>query len=337
MLPIEEDLPAKVDEAAAELEALLFEMKRVIVGQEHMVERLLVAMLTEGHVLLEGLPGVAKTLAVSTLSKCVGGDYVRLQFTPDLLPSDIVGTRIWKASTETFDLEWGPIFANFVLADEINRAPAKVQSALLEVMSESQVSMAGETRQVPDPFLVLATQNPLESEGVYPLPEAQQDRFMMKVVVDHPNRDHELEILNRMSTDRPEPTTVMKLERVKELQLLTSQIYVDGSVSQYAVDLVMATRNPALYQLEDLDQVIEVGVSPRATLSLVAGARALAMLHGRHYATAQDIFDVARDVFRHRLILSFEALARSVSPDDVVNRILSIVPATETPPKSVEQ
>lgn len=332
--PEPSDIPTQVEIAASELEALLYEIKRVIVGQEHMVERLVVALLTEGHILLEGLPGVAKTLAVSTMSKCVGGSYVRLQFTPDLLPSDLVGTRIWKANTETFDLEWGPIFANFVLTDEINRAPAKVQSALLEVMAEGQVSMAGQTRKVPEPFLVLATQNPLESEGVYPLPEAQQDRFMMKVIVDHPDRAQEIEILHRMASSTPDPSEVMPLERVKQIQQLIPEIYVDSSVSQYAVDIVMATRNPGGYQLQDLDPVIEVGVSPRATLALIAGARALALLQGRHYVTAQDVFDIARDVLRHRLILSFEALARSVSTDDVINRILSIVPASETPPLS---
>ncbi len=328
------DVPSQIEQAAAELETLIYEIKRVIVGQEHMVERLVVAMLTEGHILLEGLPGVAKTLAVSTLSKCVGGEYVRLQFTPDLLPSDLVGTRIWKANTETFDLEWGPVFANFVLTDEINRAPAKVQSALLEVMAEGQVSMAGQTKLVPDPFLVLATQNPLESEGVYPLPEAQQDRFMMKVIVDHPDRAQEIEILHRMGVEAPVPAEVLPLERVKEIQQLVKQVYVDSSVSQYAVDIVMATREPSNHQLSDLEPVIEVGVSPRATLALIAGARALALLQGRHYVTAQDVFDIARDVLRHRLILSFEALARSVTTDDVINRILSIVPASETPPLS---
>ena len=322
---------------AADLERVLFEIKRVIVGQDNMVERLLVALLARGHVLLEGLPGLAKTLAVSTMAKAIGGSYVRLQFTPDLLPSDLVGTRIWRASDERFDIEWGPVFANLVLTDEVNRAPAKVQSALLEVMAERQVSIGGVTRPLPSPFLVLATQNPIESEGVYTLPEAQRDRFLMKVVVGYPSPEEEMEIARRMGVRPPEATEVMTLERLGELQRLTDEVYVDAAVAQYAVDLVMATREPSLRGLPDLDELIEFGASPRATLGLLAAARALALLRGRGHALPQDVFDVARDVFRHRLILTYEALAKGLGPDDVLNRLLAVVPASAISPVEVER
>ena len=313
--------------ASEQLEQVLFEVKRVIVGQDHMVERLLVALLARGHCLLEGLPGLAKTLAVSTLSRVIGGSFVRLQFTPDLLPADLMGTRIWRASQESFDIEWGPVFANLVLTDEINRAPAKVQSALLEVMAERQVSIGGVTRPLPQPFLVLATQNPVESEGVYALPEAQRDRFLMKVVVGYPSPAEELEIVRRMGTRPPEARQVMTVERLLELQAAADEVYVDTAVAQYAVDLVMATREPSLRRLPELDGLIEFGVSPRASLGLVAAGRALALLRGRDYTTAQDVFDVAADVLRHRLVLSYEALARGLSADDLLNRILAVVPA----------
>ncbi|MFV0260710.1 MAG: AAA family ATPase [Acidimicrobiales bacterium] len=319
-------------EAAPQLERVLFEMKRVIVGQDQMLERLLVALLARGHVLLEGLPGVAKTLAVSTLARSVGGSFVRLQFTPDLLPSDLVGTRIWRADEQEFDIEWGPVFANLVLTDEINRAPAKVQSALLEVMAERQVSIGGVTRPLPHPFLVLATQNPVESEGVYTLPEAQRDRFLMKVVVGYPSPAEELEIVRRMGTDPPTANQVIDLERLTELQRRTDQVFVDGAVAQYAVDLVMATREPAHRGLPDVAPYIEFGTSPRATLALVAASRALAVLRGRDYVVPQDTFDIARDVLRHRLMLSYEALAEGLGPDDILNRILATVPAAAISP-----
>jgi MoxR-like ATPase len=319
-------------EAAADLERVLFEMKRVIVGQDLMIERLLVALLARGHVLLEGLPGLAKTLAVSTMASAIGGSFVRLQFTPDLLPSDLVGTRIWRASDERFDIEWGPVFANLVLTDEINRAPAKVQSALLEVMAEHQVSIGGVTRQVPTPFLVLATQNPIESEGVYTLPEAQRDRFLMKVVVGYPSPTEELEIVRRMGVRAPEAEKVMDLDRLQSLQALADEVYVDNAIAQYAVDLVMATREPAHRGMPELAPLIEYGASPRATLGLIAASRALALMRGRSYVIPQDTFDVARDVFRHRLILSYEALAKGLSADDVLNRVLAIVPATAISP-----
>ncbi len=322
-------------EAAVELEQALFEIKRVIVGQDHMVERLFVALLSRGHILLEGLPGVAKTLAVSTLAQVIGGDFVRLQFTPDLLPSDLIGTRIWRASSESFDIEWGPVFTNLLLTDEINRAPAKVQSALLEVMAERQVSIAGQTKALPAPFLVLATQNPIESEGVYTLPEAQRDRFLMKVSVEYPTPSEELEIVRRMGTNPPDANQVLTLARLQQLQEVCDGIYVDAGVAQYAVDLVMATREPVARGLPELDPLIEFGVSPRATLGLVAAGRALALLRGRTYVTPQDLFDVARDVLRHRLMLSYEALAKSLDADDVLNRLLSVIPAAAVSPRDV--
>ncbi|MGI9614323.1 MAG: AAA family ATPase [Acidimicrobiales bacterium] len=324
-------------EAAAELERVLFEIKRVIVGQDHMVERLLVALLARGHVLLEGLPGLAKTLAVSTMAEAIGGSFVRLQFTPDLLPSDLVGTRIWRASDERFDTEWGPVFANFVLTDEINRAPAKVQSALLEVMAERQVSIGGTTRPLPEPFLVLATQNPVESEGVYTLPEAQRDRFLMKVVVGYPSPEEELEIIRRMGVTPPAAEQVMKLDDLERLQTVADEVYVDSAISQYAVDLVMATREPAQRGMPELEALIDFGVSPRASLGLIAASRALALLRGRSYVIPQDTFDVTRDVFRHRLMLSYEALAKGLGPDEILNRVLAMVPATAISPIEVER
>jgi len=316
-------------QTSQKVEELIFEIKKVIVGQDHMIERLMVALLAKGHVLLEGLPGLAKTLAVSTLAESVGAQFVRFQFTPDLLPSDLLGTRIWRNSQEKFDIEWGPIFANFVLADEINRAPAKVQSALLEVMAERQVSIGGTTKPLPNPFLVLATQNPIESEGVYTLPEAQRDRFMMKIMVNYPNETEELEIVNRMSSNPPKASETLNLDDLENLQKQTQEVFVDTSVSKYAVDLVMSTREPDKYGLSEIEPLIEFGVSPRATLSLLAGARALAIIKGRNYAIPQDVFDLTRDVFRHRLILSYEAIARGAKADDVINRILSVIPAAE--------
>ncbi len=322
-----------VADAAARLEQTLFEVKKVIVGQDHMVERLLVSLLARGHILLEGLPGLAKTLAVSTLATAVGGSFVRLQFTPDLLPSDLIGTRIWRASDERFDIEWGPVFANLVLTDEINRAPAKVQSALLEVMAERQVSIGGETRALPSPFLVLATQNPIESEGVYTLPEAQRDRFLMKVTVGYPSPAEELEIVRRAGAGNSiRVEQAISLDELEQLQNATDRVYVDAAVANYAVDLVMATREPALRGLPELEPFIDFGVSPRATLGLVAASRALAILRGRSYVVPQDIFDVARDVLRHRLMLSYEALAKDLSADDIINRVLSVVPAASISP-----
>jgi MoxR-like ATPase len=321
--------------ASDQLEQTLFEIKKVIVGQDRTIERLLVCLIARGHCLLEGVPGIAKTLSIETLATVVGGTFTRLQFTPDLLPADIVGTRIYRAAEERFDIEWGPIFANFVLADEVNRAPAKVQSALLEVMAEHQVSVGGVTRHVPQPFLVMATQNPIESEGVYPLPEAQRDRFLMKVVMLYPTPAEELEIVHRMGTHRPRASQVMSLDELAALQSVADDVYVDHGVVDYAVSLVLATRTPVDYGLPELDELISYGASPRASLGLVAAARALALLRGRNYALPQDVFDIAPDVLRHRLVLSYEALAQGLNVDHVLARLLSTVPAPRIAPSQV--
>ena len=318
---------------SALVEQVLFEVKKVIVGQDRAIERLLVCLLARGHCLLEGVPGLAKTLAVETLATVCGGEFRRIQFTPDLLPSDLTGTRIYRASTERFDVELGPVFASFVLADEVNRAPAKVQSALLEVMAEHQVSIGGVTHPVPEPFLVLATQNPIESEGVYPLPEAQRDRFLMKVVVGYPTPAEEAQIVLRMGVEPPQATPVLTTEQVCNLQQAADQVYVDRAVVDYAVNLVLATRAPAQWHLPELEDLLSVGASPRATLGLVAAGRALALLRGRTYVLPQDVFDVAPDVLRHRLVLSYEAIAQERDADDVVHRILATVPAPHLAPQ----
>jgi MoxR-like ATPase len=316
---------AAVAEACARLERTLFEVKRIIVGQDRMVERLLVCLLARCHCLIEGVPGLAKTLAAETLAATVRGRFARIQFTPDLMPSDLVGTRIYRASTEKFDTELGPIFSNFVLADEINRAPAKVQSALLEVMAEQQVSIAGITHAVPDPFLVLATQNPIESEGVYTLPEAQRDRFLLKVVIGYPTPMEELEIVNRMGINPPSPEPALHVEELLDLQRLTEEVYVDPAVTWYAVSLVFATRAPREQGFDDLVPFIAFGASPRATLGLVAAGRALALIRGRTYVLPQDVYDVAPEVLRHRVVLSYEALADGVDADHVVDRIITAI------------
>ncbi len=322
---------------AALLETALFEVKKVIVGQERAVERLVVCLLARGHCLLEGVPGLAKTLAVETLAATVGGTFARLQFTPDLLPSDIVGTRIYRASDEKFDVELGPVFANFVLADEINRAPAKVQSALLEIMAEHHVSIGGETFPAPDPFLVLATQNPIESEGVYPLPEAQRDRFLMKVVMGYPSPAEEVEIVYRMGVSPPKANEVLSVEDVLALQRAADAVYADRGVVDYAVNVVLATRSPSSYGMPDLDELVTYGASPRASLGLIAGGRALALLRGRTYVLPQDVFDVAPDVLRHRLVLSYEALARDLTADHLLARVLGTVPAPRLAPSQDRQ
>ncbi len=309
------------------LEAALFEVKKVIVGQDRAIERLMVCLLAQGHALLEGVPGLAKTLAAETLATVVGGSFARIQFTPDLLPADLMGTRIYRASSERFDVELGPVFVNFVLADEINRAPAKVQSALLEVMAEQQVSIGGTTFPVPEPFLVLATQNPIESEGVYPLPEAQRDRFLMKIVIGYPTAGEEVEIVYRMGVNPPTPTEALPLGQLVTLQEAAKRVYVDRAVVDYAVTLVLATRYPGNYTLSDLVPLLTYGASPRASLGLVAAGRALALMRGRRYVLPQDVFDVAPDVLRHRLVLSYEALAQGTSADQVLARVLSTVPA----------
>ncbi|MFT3970138.1 MAG: MoxR family ATPase [Micropruina sp.] len=313
-------------EAARLLGEAIAQVQRVIVGQEHMVEQLMVGLLAKGHVLLEGVPGVAKTLAVRSFATVVGGDFSRVQFTPDLVPSDIVGTRIYSARQEKFDIALGPVFVNFVLADEINRAPAKVQSAMLELMAERQVSIGGTTYPVPKPFIVIATQNPIESEGVYPLPEAQRDRFLLKVDVPYPRGNEEFEILRRMSVQPPEPTNVLDPDKVRELQDQASNVFVHNLVAEYIVRLVLATRTPGEFGMPDLAPVIQIGCSPRATLGLVAAARALALIHGRDYVLPTDVQAVAKDVMSHRLVLGFDAVADNIAPAQVVERIVAMVP-----------
>jgi MoxR-like ATPase len=311
------------------LEQATFEIKRVIVGQDRLVERMLVAFLASGHCLIEGVPGVAKTLAAQTLATVVGGSFARIQFTPDLVPSDIVGTRIYRASREEFDIEYGPVMTNVLLADEINRAPAKVQSALLEVMSERQVSIAGHSKPVPLPFLVLATQNPIESEGVYQLPEAQRDRFLMKVLVGYPTAAEELGILYRMSAEPPTASQVLSPEKLIELQALTRTVFVHHAVAEYVVRLVLATRSPSDFGRPDLADQLAYGASPRATLGLVAAARALALLRKRDYVTPDDVHDVAVDVIAHRLVPSFDAIADGISPESIVEQLLRAVPSPQ--------
>jgi len=326
MTVTDRDLSDTFEQAGALLGATVAEVKKVIVGQDQMIDRLVVALLARGHCLLEGVPGVAKTLAVGTLATVVGGSFARLQFTPDLVPSDIVGTRVYHPSSEKFDVELGPVFANFILADEINRAPAKVQSALLEVMAEHQVSLAGTTYPLPQPFIVLATQNPIESEGVYPLPEAQRDRFLMKIDIVYPDAAEELDILRRMSVDPPHAQQILDTGRLIDLQHAADQVSVHELIADYIVRMVMATRQPAEYGLPGLADVIEIGASPRATLGLAASARALALLRGRDYVLPGDVADVAPDVMAHRIVLTFDALADGTDTRDLVARILRAVP-----------
>ncbi|MER7166248.1 AAA family ATPase [Micromonospora sp. NPDC000207] len=327
-------LPTTVDPDASgsELEQTLFEVKRVIVGQDRLVDRLFTALVADGHCLLEGVPGVAKTLAAQTLATVVGGRFSRIQFTPDLVPSDIVGTRIYRASTEDFDVELGPVMANLLLADEINRAPAKVQSALLEAMAERQVSIGGRTYPVPEPFLVLATQNPIESEGVYQLPEAQRDRFLMRIVVDYPGDADELAILYRMSSDRPRPRQVLDPLRLRDLQRRAGRVFVHHALAEYVVRLVLATRDPARFGVPEIAPMLAYGASPRATLGLVAAARAQALLRGREYVLPEDVRELAVDVLAHRLVLSFDAVADGVAAESVVRRLLEVVPPPRIAP-----
>ena len=331
-------VPTTADAVApgTELEQTLFEVKRVIVGQDQLVERLLTALLADGHCLLEGVPGVAKTLAAQTLATAVGGTFSRIQFTPDLVPSDIVGTRIYRASKESFDVELGPVMANLVLADEINRAPAKVQSALLEAMAERQVSIGGRSHPVPEPFLVLATQNPVESEGVYQLPEAQRDRFLMKVTVGYPSDADELAILYRMSAGRPRARRVLDPQRLRVLQAQASRVFVHHALAEYVVRLVLATREPARFGLPEIGALLAYGASPRATLGLVAAARALALLRGREYALPEDIRELAPDVIAHRLVLSFDAVADGATAESVVRRLVDAVPPPRIAPNRDE-
>ncbi len=313
------------------MEQILYEVKRVVVGQDRFLERVMVAMLAQGHLLVEGVPGLAKTLTVKTLATALRGNFKRIQFTPDLVPADLVGTRIYNQKTGEFTTSLGPVFANLLLADEINRAPAKVQSALLEVMQERQVTIAGETHKVPSPFLVMATQNPIETEGTYPLPEAQVDRFMMKVLVDYPTEEEEFVIAERVTGEPVTITPIASTSQLAELQHQCRKVYVDPSLMQYAVKLVSATRTPAKYGLADQAKYLTFGASPRATIGLIEGARAMAMLRGRSYALPEDVLDLTADVLRHRLVLSYEALADGVTADQLIQRIVTKVPKPDKP------
>jgi MoxR-like ATPase len=318
-------------DTATLMERILYEVKRVVVGQDRFLERVLVALLAEGHLLVEGVPGLAKTLTVKTLARSVRGSFKRIQFTPDLVPADLIGTRIYNQKSGEFGTSLGPVFANLLLADEINRAPAKVQSALLEVMQERQVTIAGETHLVSSPFVVMATQNPIETEGTYPLPEAQVDRFMMKVLVDYPSEEEEFVIAERVTGAPVQVQAVADTVQLHALQQECRRIYVDPSLMQYAVKIVSATRRPAKYDLAELAPYLTYGASPRATIGLIEGARALAMLRGRVYALPEDMVDLVPDVLRHRLVPSYEALAEGLSADDLVQRVLKKIPVPDKP------
>ena len=317
--------------AATLMESVLYEVKRVVVGQDRFLERVMVALLAQGHLLVEGVPGLAKTLTVKTLAATLRGSFKRIQFTPDLVPADLVGTRFYSPRTGEFSTSLGPVFTHLLLADEINRAPAKVQSALLEVMQERQVTIAGETHKVPEPFLVMATQNPIETEGTYPLPEAQVDRFMMKVIVDYPSEDEELVVAQRVTGPPTSVNAVASMAQLGELQHECRQVYVDPSLMQYAVKLVSATRRPERYGLPDLAKYITFGASPRATIGLIEGARALAFMRGRNYALPEDMTGLVADVLRHRLVLSYEALADGLNADQVVERVQKKIPVPDKP------
>ena len=318
-------------DVATLMQRILYEVKKVIVGQDHFLERVLVAILAQGQLLVEGVPGLAKTLTVKTLARTVRGSFKRIQFTPDLVPSDLVGTRIYNQKSGDFATSLGPVFTNLLLADEINRAPAKVQSALLEVMQEYQVTIAGETHRVPNPFLVMATQNPIETEGTYPLPEAQVDRFMMKVLVGYPTEEEEFVIVERVTGESRDVVPVATTEELHALQGECRKGYVDPSLMQYAVKLANATRNPERYGIKDLGKYLTFGASPRASIALIEGARALAFLRGRTYVLPEDVTDLAPDVLRHRLVLSYEALADAMTPDQIINRVLQNVRAPDKP------
>jgi MoxR-like ATPase len=321
------DLPAlEPAEAKDRLEQALFEIRRVIAGQDAMLERVLVCLLAQGHLLIEGVPGLAKTLTIKTTAGVLGGSFSRIQFTPDLVPSDLVGTRIYRPGEGAFDTELGPVFCNFLLADEINRAPAKVQSALLEVMQERQVTIGHTTYPVPDPFLVMATQNPIESEGTYPLPEAQVDRFMLKVLIDYPEHDEELTIVQRQLVAPPELRQALSLEDLRALQKAVFDVYVDPALVSYSVDIATATRRPP----EDMRDYIAFGASPRGPISLVQSSRALALVRGRDYVLAEDLQELVKDALRHRLVLTYQALAEEMAPDTILDRVIATVPVPKT-------
>jgi len=324
------DQPNGTEQAAA-MERLLYEVKKVIVGQDHLLELLIVALLARGHVLVEGVPGLAKTMAIKTLAEAIGGDFKRVQFTPDLVPADLVGTRIYNQKTGEFGTSLGPVFTNLLLADEINRAPAKVQSALLEVMQERQVTIGHETFKVPNPFLVLATQNPIETEGTYALPEAQIDRFMLKVLVGYPSQSEEFVIVERMTGPIPSAGVVLQTEELLAMQEATDKVYVDPALYEYSVRLATATRNPGRNGLPELERYITFGASPRASINLILTARALAFVRGREYVLPDDVLDMALDVLRHRLVLSFEALSDGITSDALLRTIIDRVPVPVVP------
>jgi MoxR-like ATPase len=316
---------------ANQMERVLYEVKKVIVGQDHLLERLIVALLARGHILVEGVPGLAKTMAIKTLAEAIGGEFKRIQFTPDLVPADLIGTRIYNQKTGEFNTSLGPVFTNLLLADEINRAPAKVQSALLEVMQERQVTIAHESFKVPNPFLVLATQNPIETEGTYALPEAQVDRFMLKVLVDYPSPTEEFVIVERMTGQLTAVQKVLSTDDLLALQQEAAEVYVDPALNEYAVRLVTATRAPMRHGLQEVARYITYGASPRASINLILTARALAFVRGRDYALPQDVIDMAFDVMRHRLVLSFEALSDNVTSDDILKRLVERTPVPVVP------
>jgi MoxR-like ATPase len=315
------------DLRSTQLEQAVFEMRKVVVGQDRVLERLMVALLANGHALLEGVPGLGKTITLRTMARVVGGTFSRIQFTPDLIPADIVGTRIYRASQERFDVEVGPILANLVLADEINRAPAKVQSAMLEVMAERQVTIGDRTFPAPVPFLVMATQNPIESEGVYPLPEAQRDRFLMRIPIGYPTADEEREIVRRMGSSPEDAEKILDPEDVVGMQKGAASVFVDPAVTDYAIRLVLATRDAAAAGVPALGRYIEYGASPRASIGLITAGQAMALLRGRGYVLPQDVYDIAYDVLNHRIVLSYDALAEGVTVDDVLVELLSTMPA----------
>jgi MoxR-like ATPase len=321
----------QAESTATLMERILYETKRVVVGQDRFLERVLVALLAQGHLLVEGVPGLAKTLTVKTLARTVRGSFKRIQFTPDLVPSDLVGTRIYNQKTGEFGTSLGPVFANLLLADEINRAPAKVQSALLEVMQERQVTIAGQTHKVPEPYVVMATQNPIETEGTYPLPEAQVDRFMMKVLLDYPSEEEEFVIVERVTGAPIEVGAVADTFQLSALQRECREVFCDPALMQYAVRLVAATRRPAAFCLADLAPRIGYGASPRASIALVEGAKAMALLRGRRYALLEDMRDLVADVLRHRIVLSYEALAEGLDADALIARLVKAVPAPDKP------
>ena len=321
-----QELAPEIEVQSQQLQKLRDEIKRVIVGQQYMIDRILMALIADGHILVEGIPGLAKTTAIKTVSDAIDTGFSRIQFTPDLLPADLIGTEIYRQQSGDFQLKQGPIFTNLLLADEINRAPAKVQSALLEAMQERQVTIGERTRELPDPFLVLATQNPIEQEGTYPLPEAQVDRFMLKLRVTYPDKAQEKEIMRRMAQrDKPEVTPVLTPEDIKAMRDVADAIYLDEKVEDYIVDVVFATREPGLYKLGQLDKLIEYGASPRATIYLAQAARVQALMSGRGYVTPQDVKTIAPDVLRHRVLISYEAEAQDLTSDDLIQDILGTV------------